>query len=217
MRNVAAFFTLWWLGTACIACSNYGLLGHLENPGRSEETGKDAGTVLTDSCQTDCRIFVTALGYTGNLGGLSGADTKCMADPNRPADAGRQWRALLSATDRKACTGDNCPGGSAENLNWVLKPNATYRRPDGTLIGNTSASALLLFNLAQPIATAAGNTWTGTYANWTSGALSDRCNDWTDAGLTNGIYALSGSVTATAIANFHAICSGVYSLYCVEQ
>ncbi|AFM11529.1 DUF1554 domain-containing protein [Turneriella parva] len=203
---------LYSLTAACwlSACANYDLAAHLENPG----TG-NGGAV--GSCSSACRIFVSAVAYSGNLGGIPGADAKCQNDSNRPLSVGGQWRALLSATDRKACVSASCPGGQAENLNWVLRANTTYYRTDNSPIGQTNGAGLFNFNLTQPIADGAGNVWTGTYADWTSASLTDRCNDWSDSGTTDAIYALSGSTTATAIGNFHINCSNLHRLYCVEQ
>lgn len=200
--------------TASATCTSYGLLDKLENPGNST-----TGSKTTYSCGANCRIFATAATYTGDLGGITGADSKCMSDALRPADPPEaQWKALLSATERLACTTPNCTGGSAENFNWVLRANTTYRRSnDTTIVGLTDASGIWILNLTNSINPLGGNTWTGNYANWTSSALSDRCNDWSDSGTTNGIYALSESVTATAIAHFHTSCSNLNKLYCVEQ
>jgi hypothetical protein len=33
---------------------------------------------------SDKIIFVTSAGFTGNLGGVSGADSKCSSDANKP-------------------------------------------------------------------------------------------------------------------------------------
>lgn len=192
------------------ACSNFDLANQLENPG-------SVNRAAAASCTTNCRIFVTAQIYDGNLGGTSGADAKCQNDVNRPTAPVSQWRALLSASDRKACSTAGCTGGQTENLNWVMRPNTTYHRPENSVIGQTNASGLLNFNLTQAIADGAGNVWTGTYADWTSGSLADRCNDWSDNGTTDAIYALSGSLTSTAIGNFHINCVNQHRLYCVEQ
>ena len=77
-------------------------------------------------------LFVTAAGYNGNLGGVSGADAKCMADANKPSD-GKTYKAMLTdGSTRIACTSANCTtSGNAEHLGWVLHPALLTADPMG--------------------------------------------------------------------------------------
>ena len=203
------------LGIIHLACGNYNLLEKLEKPGGSDDM---LGANRIAQCGMNCRMFVTQGLYSGNLSGLTGADAKCQNDAANPAGAGAgNWKAMVSGSTRTACTSNDCSSnGSAENLDWVLKPNTPYKRPDGTQIAATNASAIFAFPIANSIEAVGNNTWTGFYATWTRVDGGDNCNDWTNDG-GNAIYALSGSATATAIANFHIACSNTYRIYCVEQ
>jgi Protein of unknown function (DUF1554) len=64
-------------------------------------------------------IFVTAAAFPGALGGVSGADAKCMADSNRPDN--KTYKALL-LSDNRDFYGDTANGGN----DWVLSVNTQY-------------------------------------------------------------------------------------------
>lgn len=186
------------------SCMNIGLLEQLENPGKS-----------SSSCGNDCRIFVTANTYNGNSGGPAGADARCMNDSGRPNSATR-WKAMVVASGaRTACTSSSCgTGGAAENLNWVMKPNATYRRPDGSIYALTNGSAIFSFPLAAGIGPTAAGIWTGLAGDWTQ---SSNCLGWTVDDSTLGAVGEGGSNSATVINWTNSACSSGQLLYCVEQ
>ncbi|MFZ5630853.1 MAG: DUF1554 domain-containing protein [Spirochaetota bacterium] len=185
-------------------CNNYDLLNQLENPGSASGMGS-----------RNLRIFLTASGYSGNLGGTAGADAICVADGANPNGAGNgSWKALIGAPDRLACTTANCTGGIAENLNWVLKPNTKYMRPDGFEIGNTNEKALLIFPLVSPISPMPTTfAWTGLGADW---VYSTSCGDWISGG-GSGNRAQVDSLTSAAIFTGAQTCGVSERLYCVEQ
>jgi hypothetical protein len=190
-------------------CNNYGLLEKLENPGGSDET-----------CGSDCRIFVTAIGYSGNLGGVGGADQKCKSDPANPAPS-RTWKAIISSsTERRACTSADCGvSGQLENLDWALKPNTVYRRADGASIGQTNGAGIFTFGigLTVPIQpNPAVFVWTGIAGSW---QLGSNCTNWTEGlnGSFLGAVADSSSTSAQAIFWSNSPCNGTAFLYCAEQ
>jgi hypothetical protein len=195
--------------TFLVGCSHYGLLDKLENPG-----GPNAGGDL----QSPRRIFVTSNPSKGNLGGISGADTKCLTDSNNPLGPGNgNWKAMVvDGSARRACTTDGCSGGLSEQIDWVLKPNTTYARPDGTIIATTNPVGLFTFPLNNAIAQLSGvYAWTGLDSFWQT--TTTHCGGWNNDTSQNGAWAEVGVVTSQAIYSNAIVCSNAYRLYCVEQ
>lgn len=152
------------------------------------------------------RVFVTDTMYSGNLGGLSGADAKCQARADA-AGLGGNWKAWLSdsttnAKDRIA--------------------NAKYvRTGDGLLIANHIVD-LTDGSIANPInrnpygnLLSAGSTWTGTGSNGTVSG-SNTCSNW----KIGGIYGEKGYVLSNTTSwtdNGQSYCGYSRRLYCFEQ
>jgi len=187
-------------------CNNYDLLGHLENPG-----GRGGASALR-------RIFVTNATHNGGIGGISVADAKCLNDSNNPLGPGNgNWKAMVvDGSARRSCTTDGCSGGLGEQIDWVLKPNTTYTRPDGTIIATTNPVGLFTFPLENAIAPLTSvYAWTGLNNLWQTTSIN--CVGWTDNTSQNGTGAEVGVVTSQAIYFGTNICSSYARLYCVEQ
>lgn len=206
-KPMAAIFAV----VLTVACNNYDLRDQLENPGLSADK-------KYVSCGISCRIFVTANTYDGALGGISGADQKCMNDPAKPS-ADRAWKAMLvDGVNRRACQNSNCGvSGISEGLNWVLRPGVAYTRPDGTALGTANTEALFTFPLANSIGTATGNVWTGFHGTntWTADV---HCLGWLDNNMANtGNTGNPQNTTNAALFSGAGQCSAGQWLYCVEQ
>lgn len=157
--------------------------------------GKD-GKAPSLGC-TQCRIFVTTSTYNGNLGGVAGADAKCMADANNP-DTSVEWKAQITDFTYR----------SFEDPGWVFEANTPYYRPDGTLIGTTNGLAQLA-TLTNAISTTAANVWTG--------GEPPHCNLWNGGtNAHNGFYGSANSTTQSGYVGMQT-CDQVAHLYCVEQ
>jgi hypothetical protein len=174
----------------------YFALAAIHAGGESSLSGESSGTPSATK-----RIFITQGTWDGNLGGLSGADTKCNADANKPG-GGATYKALL-------------PG------NGALAASTSYVRADGTTaIGTTSGSGAFTFPLTNSIGTSSVFVWAGTTST-------DTCNNWTDASSIDfggcvGFRGTQGFANNTATNSVQAspqCCSAgvVRSLYCVEQ
>ncbi len=162
-------------------------------------------------------IFITAATYTGNLGGISGADAKCMADANYPGTG--TYKALLSdGVARTACTTADCGGGSGEHTDWVLSASTNYVRADGsTSIVTTNANGIFVFGTMTNSWQSGAQvlSWSGTYYNWT--AFID-CSNWSSAsGSAFGLLGRSDATNSEAISNAATDCSQTKALVCVEQ
>lgn len=194
------------LATQFLACTNIGLFEQLETPGG--EAGK--------TCGTNCRFFVTQNQHSGALGGAAGADQLCLNDPSNPSGPGRgRWKAMLSAgAERQACTTNGCgTGGIGENINWVLRPLASYRRPDGTFIGSTSERAIFQTMLSATVSTVAADVWTGFNQDWVF--QGNNCSNWTSASGARG--QANSMPPATIDTGAVLSCNSGASLYCIEQ
>ena len=167
----------------------------------------------TSTTTTKYRIFVTTSTYAGNLGGSSGADSKCNSDAGKPNTG--TYKAIIVDSARVACTTASCSGGTSENTNWVLKPNTAYYKSDGTtLVGTTNAGGVFTFALQNSIGTGA-NSWTGLATEWTT---STTCVNWTEGVAGNGSCGIVNSTTSTSISDSGAsTCSSLKPLICVEQ
>jgi hypothetical protein len=209
--------------------------GKLEVAGNIKISGTGNGINFPDgSVQTSAasglvfkRMFITSTTYTGNLGGLSGADAACQARANA-AGLGGTWKAILSSStvNAKDRIGYNWDG-IINLLGTVLYFNPRSSRPNITDIsGFFSANPIIDVNYgitteAKVYATGSSWTWTGTNIGGIvySGTT---CVDWTSnstsysgwGGSEGSNYSLypvnwiSGSVLN---------CNSSYQLYCIEQ
>jgi hypothetical protein len=174
-------------------------------------------TPASQSTSTRTRyIFRSAAAYDGNLGGISGADTKCNTDGGRP-DPALSYKALLvDGVSRVACTTANCSGGVGEHINWILRANTPYKNAGGVTVGTTDSVGLFSTNLIAQINVSANNVWTGLASDYTSDV--NRCTNWSSN--TNGSFGRTGSADQTSIPNLISLgntnCATTVYLYCVE-
>ncbi len=157
------------------------------------------------------RVFVSSTQYNGNLGGLSGGDTKCQTLANAvPALSGARFKAWLSDTS------------GSPSSRFAQSPGS-YKLVDGTVVANswadlTDGTLAHAINLTESGSAPPGSfVWTDTQ---TSGALDStgHCSNWTS---TAAVGAGCGQNTMTNYnwtTNASCNCSVVaFSLYCFEQ
>lgn len=177
----------------------------------------DAATDKIDSsgnCVASCPVpslkaFVSSVKYTGNLGGLFGADAKCQALATAAKLPGpyKAWLSdsRLNAKDR-----------------FLLK-NSPYKTVTGTkvvdnfadLIDGSLDSALKVTEKGVTLTSTSERTWTGTSATGTK--LLQTCSDWKSA--TASVIGSGGQVTSTsAWSSSHTSgCILPYRLYCLQD
>lgn len=161
-----------------------------------------------------CRIFITAVPYSGGLGGISGADNKCAIDTNKPNSG--IYKAFLSDTiARRACLTANCGGGVSEHLDWVMKPNSSYVRSIGAVTIGTIDSNGLLTTQTNSVTISSVTTWLGFNANWTT-EPGLHCDNWID-GSNSFVGTLNDQSTNPMIGAATNLCNNSHSLLCVEQ
>lgn len=158
------------------------------------------------------RVFVTAATWNGNLGGLSGADTKCNTEASAASLSGSYTAWLSTSTV-------NAIDRISEGL---------YTRVNGTVIA-INKSDLTDGQLLASIRFTAANeqaqdwvVWTGTIANGTV-FTNAHCSNWTSS--TNGVNGrigdnniTNGNWTSAYNATDWGGCNVNFGrLYCFEQ
>ena len=171
---------------------------------------------------TDKIIFVTSTTFVGNLGGITGADLKCMNDANFPG-TGIYKALLVDGVSRSS------PLGS--NVDWVLKPLYNYYNSGGALSFTANTQGIIpTGNLQNPIITSnARQIWTGLLADWTDATYTQNCQRWSmDDDGTSTLMGTVGrvgssilSVSTTIFESSSIVCANApansKSLLCIEQ
>lgn len=141
-------------------------------------------------------IFVTITKWTGSLGGLAGADTKCNGASNKPKNGapgtGKTYKALL-------------------NSNNATVSGTAYYRTDGlTLIATASGGNLVgASSLTNAITSSLATPWTGASAS---------CSTWTSADrAAGGTTGRSSYTTSEWWTPNSTLCNASNPLYCVAQ
>lgn len=168
------------------------------------------------SAGTAKRIYVSTSPFSGNLGGISGADMKCNSDPNRPAGIATAKALLSDGFNRVACANPLCDEGVEGQADWPLKPGTTYRDAEGNLIGTTNSYAIFSGPMSATAAFSSVKAWTGIKSDWTSS--SEHCSGWGQAAKASGMFGspvANGSFAAGA--GSRQCDSGGFRLICVEQ
>ena len=179
-------------------------------------------TCADTPCTSDCKIFVTSGTHNGNLGGISGADTICMADANYPTGGGTYKALLADITNRVACTSASCvTGGASEHVDWVLKTSTSYVRSNGiTAIGSTNSLGLLPNTLSNVWNGADTYSWTGLDSSPLWQTDPSTCSSWTSSNVspsTGSVGNNNNTDAQSAIGAGTSACDGTHFLICVEQ
>lgn len=135
-------------------------------------------------------IFSTPAKYTGNLGGLSGADAKCnafAATGNLTLNLAGTWRAILSDSSTNAKDRIRFFSGAS-----IKNTNGEIIVADATDLWNGSLQGLAKFDNAGAYLGYSAQAWTGSHSDGTK--TLQNCSDWTAGGGTSGIEGTQGYV-----------------------
>jgi len=167
-----------------------------------------------DTCEDErhLMVFATNSSYNANLGGLSGADTKCNENANNP-DNIRYYKALLGASTRYLSSSD-----------WPLKASLKYyRAKDNKYVTYVEGSGKFHFDFGNYIyhnswdANDDDKVWTGLNGDFS--VSNNNCNNWTSN--NDGLSEVNvGQVDRKNSEMLHVRtkkCSTSRRLYCVEQ
>lgn len=186
------------------------------------------------SQQKQSRVtFVTTNTYDGNLGGVSGADAKCMADPAHPDAAlplgsRRTFKAFIINTSVRQyySTGD-----TSGKKDWPLGASTTYYRVNGTTAIMTTDSTGTFSTMSNSVDGTANESWLGTIASTTwdpyiTGCgipcplFTGSCLGFTSNSNSNSLRTLIQNVTVVGSLSSGGTvryCDALRRLWCIEQ
>lgn len=161
-------------------------------------------------------VFVTSALYTGNLGGLAGADANCktLADAAGPTLSGRTWMAWLSDDN-------NTPNlrFTKSTLPYVLV-NGTQIAANWTALVAGISAPINVNELGQTVPPT--QVWTDTLPSgwWYGTGPNYNCANWTVTGGSGnsaqvGLSSASNSQWTNSATNI--ACNSTLRLYCFEQ
>lgn len=184
------------------------------------DAGSDAAEDGADASTGAKRVFVTSKVYTGNLGGLAGADAKCqgLADA---AKLGGTYKAWLADSKQRVSTRFSAAGLTGP---WTLVDGTPVAADFAQLTKGTLFHALDLTELrgAPPATTAKCST--RTTSAWSEGSQEpplSQCLDWAGLPATGqseyGIPTVTKGWQADTCGAFGAQCLKTAALFCFEQ
>ena len=158
-------------------------------------------------------MFATSAGFTGNLGGIAGADAKCQALANASTNNRIKGRAFLAWVST----------GAAPVATRMVQGTQAYVNANGSAVAFnfsdlTDGSLLSDISVDELGGNRKGaGAWTGT-SSVGAGFSGNGCTDWTaaTAGLTGDYGNVGGSGSGWSSLSLDD-CSALHSLYCVEK
>ena len=168
----------------------------------------------------DRLLFMTRGTFTGNLGGVAGADAKCAAAasestvPTVRLRTFRAWVSVPGSTAASRLARDSRPimlasNGSVFAAGWDAFANAFHAGGEAVF----DQDGFLISAASVPV-------WTGTSATGTYAALSTKnCDFWTSGNAQDlGVFGEGNQPTDGAWSSATtAPCNSVHHLYCLEQ
>jgi hypothetical protein len=159
-------------------------------------------------CQTfkENRVFITRATFSGNLGGLGGADAKCQQSADA-AKLGGRWKAFVSgngvaAADRFVTDGPWFENGSHA---LVFANRAAMRKGPAINVNRDEFEADDKVSMY----------WTGTQV---SGAPAANCGSWnSSASAEKGTQGQVNTVLPAWVAAGDYACNTTASLLCLEE
>jgi len=170
----------------------------------------------TPTLQPAKRVFITSTTYQGDLGGLSGADQRCLDRANAanlcggncPAGSFKAWLSSSSVSARDRLSHNT---GPYKLINGTILADSWQYLIDGSI---NTAIALTEINSPPP----SGLVWTNTNTDGTLfGDNAQSCGSWTStvgSGVVGNSYQ---SGTSWSNSGGTSLCSGYFPLYCFEQ
>jgi hypothetical protein len=171
-------------------------------------------------------VFVTSGAYSGNLGGLAGADATCqqLATNGHLSGIYKAWLSSSSATAAQRLTHGTGP--------YALMNGVVVAAGWAGLTGGALLAPINVNEKGGPPPTTSntcGSTnpsivWTGTAPDGSLGAVGATCADWTTAGTSGGgVLGLADHTDkswtdgCSSVSASSTICGTNAALYCVEQ
>lgn len=190
-----------------------------ETPGST--TGGPTGTGTKEGAAQECNgavdckrlVFVTRAKFTGNLGGIAGADQKCFEAAKKiPGYSGRAFRAWLS--DSLSAAKDRLPKGTSA---YVRTDKSTVATAFGDLTDGDLNLPLALDEDGKPLEDSSfeRTVWTGTTIAGEASELT--CSDWvSETVMQSGTFGDSTTTDNTWSDSASSSCNAERHLYCIE-
>lgn len=169
------------------------------------------------------RVFITSQTFTGNLGGLEGADAKCQNAADNAA-LGGEWKAWLSAGNRRDVT---IAGRFSRHLGHYIDPTSSlFDLVADPVYGDfpRSLHASISFDEFGNFISSSFNVWTSTStAKVDSGFPEAKCRGTDGSAWTSESPDRSGHVGSNSSSSIEwqdegeQQCSQLKHLYCFEQ
>jgi len=155
-------------------------------------------------------IFATAVEYTGNLGGLVGADATCQASAQGAGLPGT-FLAWLADGANSPSTRDSRAGAP-----YVLANGPTIASDWADLTDGTISTPINRDQNGSPVSGEL-SVWTNVAAVGAGATTTDHCGDWTNGATGNGAKGLVWAVIINWTEETNATCSSTLRLYCIQQ
>jgi hypothetical protein len=164
------------------------------------------GAASVHATNVTYRVFVTNNTWTGNIGGLSGADAKCMLAANA-ARLNGTWMAWLSSNSTSASSRLYHYTTGVYRLDGIKVANNWNDLTDGTLLAPINITERRQVVQSPKV-------WTGT--NTTGAKYAPFCGNWASAS-GNGTIGNAFRKDYRWTVEGKEACSGTKHLYCFEQ
>jgi hypothetical protein len=175
---------------------------------------------LGPSCQEGKVVFVSSAQYTGNLGGLTGADMKCQTLATAACLPGNYlaWLSDSTGSPNTRFTQSNIP---YRLVNGTLIAANYGDLTDGSIANPVNLTELNGVPLDSPVTCSMQKmSYSATDANGNAVHPMERCSDWsTTSGQASWGYNLvtNGNWTQACFGTGGNTCGAVATLYCFQQ
>ncbi|EKO13643.1 endostatin-like outer membrane lipoprotein LenD [Leptospira kirschneri] len=175
---------------------------------------------------------LSPIGHNGNYSGIAGMDSICNNDTMKPVELLGKGTYKAMAVDQSIVRLPPTPSVPATRratpnpVNWVLRPNTSYKRLDGAPLFTTDANGLFssMTNEFGEESEGNGFIWTGLNSDFTT-ATGNNCNNWkSSASNYNGkIGSANTNVKSVALSYTNKPCNQITNssepirIVCVEQ
>ena len=183
---------------------------------RTCNDGDLSGSFGFENCNDDyVRMFITSQTWTGNLGGISGADAKCQTAASNAGHTGT-FRAWIS---------DSSAGPGSDY--YYYKHDGPYVNYNDQMIAidfnrltDTLSTDLYTPPNVTELATTQASTyaWTHVYFDGQADASQHSCNGFTSASSSDRGMTGQPTSTSSSWTRFGTqYCDNAYPIYCLEQ
>lgn len=186
-------------------------------PERYVMQGIDAGgnILCTYPKQDKLFVFVSSESYTGNLGGVAGADAYCQALADASTLPAGVYKAWISGSTAESSPSQRFTG-TPHNLPYYLPDGLTRVADDwGRMV---SGELLHAINMDEGAINVVGLAWTATAFDGTPWFTRDTCGGWWNEEVNvDGVVGDTSAMGTNWTFAGWPLCNLEQRLYCIEQ